>query len=138
MYLSASWYHSKETMPYYLSIIINGENENDYFEILVDLETLELITQPWQTKLNEECLIEYKNGIKTLTEIMPLYDTGHRTNYDLTHFTAQSYPNHASWHYHTLHIDMMKAINHIEQVNPFMNTIERWEGYLKGNNVSRD
>lgn len=92
----------------------------------------------WQATGIEEYKLVYKNGIKTLTEIMPLYDTGHRTNYDLTHFTAQSYPNHASWHYHTLHIDMMKAINHIEQVNPFMDTIERWEGYLKGNNVSRD
>lgn len=92
----------------------------------------------WQATGDIDYKSIYKKGIGTLKEIVPLYDTGHRTNYDLTYYTAKAYPNHANWHYHTVHIDMMMALNHIEKDDPFVDLIERWKGYMKGNHVSRD
>ena len=73
--LSASWYHSKDIMPYYLNFDISDKKTNYSYTVLVDLETLELIyvkkvTQKGNSFFNEEieldesCLNEYKNGIR--------------------------------------------------------------------------
>jgi len=73
--LSASWYHSKDIMPYYLNFNISDKKVNYGYTILVDLETLELIYVEKVTKkgnsiynekieLDENCLNEYKNGIR--------------------------------------------------------------------------
>ena len=75
--LSASWYHSKDIMPYYLNFDISDNNVNYGYTILIDLETLELIyvnksiseenaIYSPKIELNEQCLVDYKNGIKTL------------------------------------------------------------------------
>ncbi|SFI97885.1 hypothetical protein SAMN05421638_1666 [Kaistella treverensis] len=75
--LLASWYHSKDIMPYYLNFDISQQNENFGYNILVNLETLELIyinisieqgttTYNHKIQLEEYCLDEYKNGINTL------------------------------------------------------------------------
>lgn len=75
--LSASWYHSKDIMPYYLNFDISEKNKDYGYTILVDLETLELIyveisieqgntTYNHRIELDEYCLTEYKGGIKTL------------------------------------------------------------------------
>lgn len=75
--LSASWYHSKEVMPYYLSFDISHEGANYGYTILIDLETLELIdinksiregntTYNPKVELGKKCLTEYKKGIKIL------------------------------------------------------------------------
>lgn len=74
--LSASWYHSKDIMPYYLNLEVSDKNVNYGYTILVDLETLELIyvnktikegntTYNPKIELDQKCLTEYKNGIKT-------------------------------------------------------------------------
>lgn len=75
--LSASWYHSKEIMPYYLNFDISDKSVNYGYTVLIDLETLELIyvtksiregntTYDSKIELNEKCRSEYKNGIKIL------------------------------------------------------------------------
>ena len=73
--LSASWYHSKDIMPYYLNFDISDNKTNYSYTVLVDLETLELIYVKKVTRkgnsffnkeieLNESCLNEYRNGIR--------------------------------------------------------------------------
>lgn len=73
--LSASWYHSKDIMPYYLNFDISDDETNYSYNILVDLETLELIYvnkeiqkgnsyHNKELELSENCLTEYKNGIR--------------------------------------------------------------------------
>ncbi len=75
--LSASWYHSKEIMPYYLNFAISDKRVNYGYTILVNLETLELIyveksttvgntTYNTEIELEKKCLTEYKKGIKKL------------------------------------------------------------------------
>lgn len=73
--LSASWYHSKDIMPYYLNFDISDKNVNYRYSILVNLETLELLelekstqkensTLSEEIKLDKDCLKEYKNRIR--------------------------------------------------------------------------
>jgi hypothetical protein len=75
--LSASWYHSKEILPYYLNFKISNKRINNEYSILVDLETLELIfiqksvtkgstTYSEMLELKQECNTDYKNSIKVL------------------------------------------------------------------------
>ncbi len=75
--LSASWYHSKDIMPYYINFDISQKNKDSGYEILVDLETLELIhvqtsvkqgksTDNHLIKVDDSCLDEYKKSIKTV------------------------------------------------------------------------
>jgi hypothetical protein len=73
--LSASWYHSKDIMPYYLNFDISDNETNYSYTVLVDLETLELIyvnkvTREGNSFFNKElelgknCLSDYKNRIR--------------------------------------------------------------------------
>ncbi|TXE11854.1 hypothetical protein FUA26_07260 [Seonamhaeicola algicola] len=73
--LLASWNHSKEIMPYYLSFDISDKNSNHGYRIFVDLETLELIyinkiirernrIHMPRIKIKKECLKVYNNRIK--------------------------------------------------------------------------
>ncbi len=74
--LSASWYHSKEIMPYYLNFVISQKNKDYTYSILVNLETLELMfvevsilqgnsIYSNELKTDEKCMNEYK--IKCIT-----------------------------------------------------------------------
>ncbi|QKY71107.1 D-glucuronyl C5-epimerase family protein [Lentibacillus sp. CBA3610] len=82
---------------------------------------------------NNEAKWLYDRGIVTLKRMLPLYDLGNRTAYDLTHYTTNGgYPNVATWGYHIGHIHLLAALNSIEN-DPNMNeTLTRWKGYLKG------
>ncbi|MEP5936212.1 MAG: hypothetical protein ABJ218_13930 [Winogradskyella arenosi] len=73
--VSASWYHSKDIMPYYLNFDISDDETNFSYNILIDLETLELIYvnkemqngnsyHNKELELSEDCLTEYNNGIR--------------------------------------------------------------------------
>jgi hypothetical protein len=75
--LLASWYHSKDVMPYYLHFNISYKSVNCEYTILIDLETLELIdlnksitegsiTRNPRVELEKKCLTDYKKAIQTL------------------------------------------------------------------------
>lgn len=75
--LSASWYHSKDLLPYYLNFEISQKDENYAYIILIDLETLELIevqisiqqgntTYFHDIKFTEYCLKEYEESIQCI------------------------------------------------------------------------
>jgi len=77
--LSASWYHSKETLPYYLNFDISQKNKDYGYSILVDLETLELIhinvsikkgnsIYNHEIKIDERCVSDYETKLKRLVK----------------------------------------------------------------------
>ena len=75
----------------------------------------------------------YEEGITSLKRMLPLYDLGNRTAYDLTHYTTDGgYPNVATWGYHITHIHLLAALNSIEKDSKMNETLLRWKGYLKG------
>lgn len=87
----------------------------------------------YQSSKNNEALKLYNLGIVSLKRMLPLYDLGHRTAYDLTHYTTDGgYPNVAKWGYHITHIHLLEAINSIEKDKKLNETLERWKGYLQG------
>ena len=73
--LTASWYHPKQTMPYYISINVQGEKSKNTHKFLINLETLELIRLSKTTTaegsysseeivLDKDCICEYNQGIR--------------------------------------------------------------------------
>jgi len=75
--LTASWYHQKSPLPYYIHFQITDDSVDYGYNILIDLETLELIyihktssaentTSDSGVDVGEECLTEYKKAIKNV------------------------------------------------------------------------
>lgn len=77
--------------------------------------------------------ILYDKGIISLRKMLPLYDLGNRTAYDLTHYTTDGgFPNVAKWGYHITHIHLLAALNSIEKDTKMNEILIRWKGYVKG------
>lgn len=75
--LSASWYHEKRVLPYYLNFQIDEKDSNYGYTILINLETLELIyvnkciydgdtIHNPKIDLGEKCIKDYNMAIKTI------------------------------------------------------------------------
>ncbi|WP_298510247.1 hypothetical protein [uncultured Kordia sp.] len=73
----ASWYHSKEIMPYYIKFEIYQEKKARKSKILLNLETLELmrvevstLKEKWvsndKVELGKTCLERYKQCIRSV------------------------------------------------------------------------
>lgn len=76
----------------------------------------------------------YKEGIKTLQVMLPFFDLGDRTAYDLTHLSTgnESYPpNPARKAYHQVHLTCLSALNSIEG-GIFDDILSRWILYFYG------
>ena len=90
----------------------------------------------FRTANNSQSEQLYRSGITTLKRMLPLYDLGNRTAYDLTHYTTDGgFPNVAKWGYHITHIHLLAAINSIEKDPKFTETLARWKGYLEGRSL---
>lgn len=72
----------------------------------------------------------FEKGVETLKKMLPLYDLGNRSAYDLTHYTASSYPNIARWGYHVTHINQLYAMYKITGDDYFYGFFRRWKSYL--------
>lgn len=74
----------------------------------------------------------YDTGIETLRAMLPLWDLGDRTAYDLTHhFVENAHPNVARWSYHSIHTQLLSVFDVLEE-GAFTPTVERWIGYARG------
>jgi len=75
----------------------------------------------------------YKSGIESLAALLPLYDSGSSTFYDLRHFTMKTGPKGARWDYHSTHINLLLTLYTVEtNYTIFKQTAERWRGYMIG------
>jgi hypothetical protein len=83
----------------------------------------------------QQYLDAFEDGITTLEAILPLYDLGHGTSYDLTHLTARlEGPNQARNSYHRLHIQLLSTLDVIVK-GRFSRIANRWDNYLRGNSL---
>jgi len=83
------------------------------------------------TELGNESRKLFHEGLSSLKEMLPLYDAGKGSVYDLTHYVKKRAPNLARWDYHTVHIQQLRLLNsflHDDQISEFAT---RWGGYLK-------
>ncbi|ELT98477.1 hypothetical protein CAPTEDRAFT_225290 [Capitella teleta] len=74
----------------------------------------------------------YASGMRSLKAMLPLFDTGSGSIYDLRHFTLGVAPNLARWDYHTTHINQLLLLATIDSDPLLSETASRWAGYMKG------
>lgn len=72
----------------------------------------------------------FNEGIKTLKVVLPYYDIGGFTSYDLSHLMTSRDANPAL-DYHKVHIDLLEAIYSITGDNYFMDIRNQWVNYIK-------
>ncbi|WP_158633918.1 D-glucuronyl C5-epimerase family protein [Radiobacillus deserti] len=116
-----SFYEECPTNP--PSYILNG-----FMFALVGLYDLATRTE---NKLTKQL---FNDGMITLKRMLPLYDLGNRTAYDLTHYTTDGgYPNVAKWGYHVTHIHLLATLNAVSKDDRLKKALKRWTDYLYGN-----
>ena len=90
------WYEEYPTSP--TSFILN-----DFLYSLLGLYDLQSVSVKLQAHVSEL----YQEGLESLAAMLPLYDSGHATFYDLRHFTMKTAPMVARWDYHATHINQL-------------------------------
>jgi len=114
------WYEEYPTNP--PTFILNG-----FMYSLLGLYDLKTVKQGTGAKQL------YESGLESLQALLPLYDSGSGTFYDLRHFTMKSAPKGARWDYHSTHINQLLTLFSIERdVKLLKETGERWRGYMVG------
>ncbi|KAJ8417187.1 hypothetical protein AAFF_G00284140 [Aldrovandia affinis] len=116
------WYEEYPTSP--SSFVLNG-----FVYSLIGLYDL---AETAGDKLGREAGVLFSRGMESLKAMLPLYDTGSGTIYDLRHFMLGTAPNLARWDYHTTHINQLQLLASIDNAPVFRDFIKRWKTYLKG------
>lgn len=116
------WYEEYPTTP--SSFVLNG-----FIYSLIGLYDL---AQTASEEDGSEAARLYAKGMESLKAMVPLYDTGSGTIYDLRHFMLGTVPNLARWDYHTTHINQMQLLASIDDSPIFRDFTKRWKSYMKG------
>lgn len=116
------WYEEYPTAPPLL--VLNG-----FIYSLLGLYDLKLTAG---SEHGTEAAELFDQGMRSLKVMLPLYDSGSGSFYDLRHVTMHIAPNLARWDYHTLHVSLLYFLATIDQDPVFKTTAARWDGYNKG------
>lgn len=82
--------------------------------------------------------IKKGQGMQSLKKMLPLFDTGSGSIYDLRHFTLGIGPNIARWDYHATHVNQLLLLATID-ANPLIaRTAERWRSYMVGKRAAHN
>jgi len=72
-------------------------------------------------------------GFESLKQMLPLYDNGKGTNYDMRHYIKSIAPNRARWDYHVVHVHQLNLFKSIfKEETIFSEFAARWHGYING------
>lgn len=116
------WYEEYPTAP--SSFVLNG-----FIYALIGLYD---VAETAGDKLGREAGVLFSRGMESLKAMLPLFDTGSGTVYDLRHFVLGTAPNVARWDYHTTHINQLQLLGSIDNAPIFREYLRRWKTYLKG------
>ncbi|GAB6023654.1 hypothetical protein CHUAL_008421 [Chamberlinius hualienensis] len=118
------WYEEYPTVPG--SFVLNG-----FIYSLIGLYDLKVICEQYDCgSVDVESI--YEDGMKSLKALLPLFDCGSGSFYDLRHFTLGIAPNIARWDYHTTHIGQLLLLSTIDDAEILKSTSRRWIEYMKG------
>jgi heparosan-N-sulfate-glucuronate 5-epimerase len=59
----------------------------------------------------ERCRRLFDAGVRSLRALLPFFDTGSGSVYDLRHFSMSTAPKVARWDYHSTHINLLVPIS---------------------------
>jgi heparosan-N-sulfate-glucuronate 5-epimerase len=74
----------------------------------------------------------FDRGMESLKALLPFYDSGAGTFYDLRHFTMKTAPKGARWDYHATHVNQLLTLSTLDDDQQLLQTAERWRGYMIG------
>lgn len=121
-----NWYEEYPTKP--ASFILNG-----FIYALLGLYDLRTISPE-----AKDAQALFADGMNSLKQMLPLYDMGSVTAYDLRHFTLGIAPNLARWDYHATHVNQLLLLSTIDDDPLFAQTAERWIGYMNGKRAAHN
>ncbi|XP_067951599.1 D-glucuronyl C5-epimerase B-like [Watersipora subatra] len=117
------WYEEYPTQP--PLFVLNG-----FIYSLLGLYDLTQVAEGKELQLAKQL---FNDGMASLKVMLPFFDSGTGTFYDLRHFTNPGIaPNRARWDYHTVHIAQLLHLGTIDSDPVFNATAQRWVGYLNG------
>lgn len=125
------WFEEYPTKP--SSFILNG-----FMYSLLGLYDLWSTLQNEVRHEEESKLAEqlFTDGLASLRALLPFFDTGSGSVYDLRHFTMSTAPKIARWDYHSTHINLLYTLATLADDKSkqfFLATADRWLGYMLGN-----
>lgn len=74
----------------------------------------------------------------SLKHLLPMFDMGSRSAYDLRHLTLETPPNIARWDYHATHINQLLLLATLDNATVLKSTANRWIGYMNGAHASHN
>uniref|UniRef100_A0A0K8SUY8 heparosan-N-sulfate-glucuronate 5-epimerase n=1 Tax=Lygus hesperus TaxID=30085 RepID=A0A0K8SUY8_LYGHE len=117
---SLPWYEEYPTQP--ASFVLNG-----FIYSLIGLyDLLTLVPK------SHEAAVLFNQGMTSLKKLLPLFDNGSGSNYDLRHFSLGVAPNIARWDYHATHVNQLLLLATIDNSTILSITADRWLGYMAG------
>ena len=127
------WYEEYPTTPD--SFVLNG-----FMYSLLGLydlwKTLEHLNDADEKNAGQEAKWLFGNGTRSLVAMLPFYDTGSGSTYDLRHFTMGGPPKLARWDYHSTHVNLMFVLSTVVENEADKETIleiaGRWQRYMIG------
>jgi len=75
----------------------------------------------------------WEQGLRSLRKILPLYDIGGISSYDLGHYTFGKEKPHAAARYHKVHIILLRTLVAITGDEVFEEIGRRWTEYVEQN-----
>ena len=129
------WYEEYPTVP--PCFVLNG-----FMYALIGLYDVAVTAPPGDGQSTAMRL--YRTGVASLRRMLPLFDTGSGTVYDLRHLTlgGASPPNRARWDYHATHVNQLLLLSSLLQNSSvatdgpmaaeFRAIAYRWLGYMNG------
>uniref|UniRef100_A0A1I7SSB4 Heparosan-N-sulfate-glucuronate 5-epimerase n=1 Tax=Bursaphelenchus xylophilus TaxID=6326 RepID=A0A1I7SSB4_BURXY len=112
------WYEEYPTTP--PSLVLNG-----FIYSLIGLYDFSQIENGTAWRL-------FQDGLNSLNQMLPLYDTGSGSVYDLRHLFLKTAPNLARWDYHKVHIYLLRWLHIITKEKIYYDYSERWLLYSTG------
>lgn len=116
------WYEEYPTVP--ASFVLNG-----FIYSLIGL--YDVLSLAPATRTGEAQLL-FDQGMQSLKKLLPLFDTGSGSVYDLRHFTLSLSPNLARWDYHSTHVNQLFLLSTIDSDPMLLAVAERWASYMQG------
>ena len=74
----------------------------------------------------------FERGAATVEALLPLYDSGYWSLYDLEHLKLPTPRNPCTAHYHDIHIKQLSVMHAITGRAPFEAFVRRWAAYQDG------
>ncbi|RVE40927.1 hypothetical protein evm_014423 [Chilo suppressalis] len=122
------WYEEYPTKP--PLFVLNG-----FIYTLLGLYDLHVIEGENSISLAKKM---FDDGMTSLKTLLPLFDTGSGSFYDLRHFTLGVSPNIARWDYHATHVNQLYLLAGMDDDPILINTAKRWEGYMQGKRAAHN